>query len=48
MTSEASKRVYQISVALPDSYSAQHEPYPVLYAADANSEFGTVVETARD
>ncbi|PYR73523.1 MAG: hypothetical protein DMF87_25645 [Acidobacteria bacterium] len=47
MTSQASKRAYQISVALPDGYSADHAPYPVLYAADANSEFGTVVETAR-
>lgn len=47
MTSQASRRAYQISVALPDGYSAQHAPYPLLYAADANAEFGTVVETAR-
>ena len=40
-------RSYQISVALPEGYSNQHAAYPVLYAADANPEFGTVVETAR-
>ncbi len=40
-------RSYQVSVALPDGYGKQHAPYPVLYAADANPEFGTVVETAR-
>ena len=47
MTSSASKRTYQISVALPDGYTKDHAPYPVLYAADANAQFGTVVETAR-
>ena len=47
ITSQVSKRSYQVSVALPEGYSAAHAPYPVLYAADANSEFGTVVETAR-
>ncbi len=47
MTSPASKRTYQISVAFPDGYSKEHPAYPVLYAADANSEFGMLVETAR-
>ncbi len=37
----------QIWVALPDSYSKDHAPYPVLIATDANSKFGTIVETAR-
>jgi len=46
-TSLQTGRVYQISVALPDGYSRRHAPYPVLYALDANAEFGTVVETAR-
>jgi hypothetical protein len=45
--SAKSKRAYQISVALPSGYSTNHEPYPVLYAADANAEFGILVETAR-
>ena len=47
MTSSVSRRAYQISVALPDSYTKEHTAYPVLYAADANAEFGMVVETAR-
>src|SRR5262245_39332511 len=47
MTSSVSKRTYQISVALPDGYAKEHSPYSVLYAADANAQFGTVVETAR-
>jgi uncharacterized protein len=47
VTSRTSGRAYQISVALPDGYSPRHSPYPVLYASDANAEFGTVVETAR-
>lgn len=47
MNSSVSHRDYQISVALPDGYSAQNAPYPVLFAADANSQFGTLVETAR-
>jgi predicted alpha/beta superfamily hydrolase len=47
VTSPASKRTYQISVALPDGYRKEHPAYPVLYAADANSEFGILVETAR-
>jgi len=47
MTASVSKRAYQISVALPDGYRKDHPAYSVLYAADANAEFGTVVETAR-
>ena len=47
MKASAGGRAYQISVALPKDYSPRHAPYPVLYAADANVEFGTVVETAR-
>lgn len=47
MTSSVSRRAYQISVALPDGYTKEHTAYPVLYAADANAEFGIVVETAR-
>ena len=47
MKASSTGRSYQISVALPDGYSKQHAPYPVLYAADANAEFGTVVESAR-
>ena len=47
MKATATGRVYQISVALPSGYTRQHVPYPVLYAADANAEFGTLVETAR-
>jgi predicted alpha/beta superfamily hydrolase len=46
MTS-ASKRTYQISVDLPDGYSKELAPYQVLYAANANAEFGTIVEAAR-
>ena len=45
--SSATGRSYQISIALPAGYSKQHAPYPVLYAADANVQFGTLVETAR-
>ncbi|MGD0957684.1 MAG: alpha/beta hydrolase-fold protein [Candidatus Acidiferrales bacterium] len=47
VTSSTSGRTYQISVALPDGYTKEHSAYPVLYAANANAEFGTVVETAR-
>ncbi len=47
ITSSGSGRTYQISVALPDGYTKTHAPYAVLYAADANAEFGIVVETAR-
>ncbi len=47
MKSSATGRAYQISVALPAGYSRQHAVYPVLYAADANVEFGTLVESAR-
>ena len=47
VTSSITKRKYQISVALPDGYREQNKVYPVLYAVDANTEFGTLVETAR-
>jgi predicted alpha/beta superfamily hydrolase len=47
-TSEITGRTYQISVALPDDYATSNETYPVLYTVDANSQFGTVVETARE
>ncbi|HUP02724.1 MAG TPA: alpha/beta hydrolase-fold protein [Bryobacteraceae bacterium] len=47
MKSSKTGRPYQVSVALPDGYSTKHAPYPVLYAADANAEFGTLVESAR-
>lgn len=40
-------RQYRIFVALPDGYTRNHQPYPVLYAADANAEFFTLVEAAR-
>ena len=40
-------RTYQVSVALPRTYATSNETYPVLYAVDANVEFGMVVETAR-
>jgi predicted alpha/beta superfamily hydrolase len=47
LTSEITGRTYQISVALPKSYATSDDTYPVLYAVDANAEFGTVVEAAR-
>ncbi|MEO8723977.1 MAG: alpha/beta hydrolase-fold protein [Sphingobium sp.] len=47
VTSKTSHRAYQIWVALPEGYTKRHAPYPVLFAADANVEFGTVVEAAR-
>ena len=47
MTSAISGRVYQISVALPFAYPDSTKNYPVLYAVDANGQFGTVVEAAR-
>ena len=47
LTSEITGRTYQISVALPRNYATSNETYPVLYAVDANFEFGTVVEAAR-
>jgi len=48
LTSEITGRTYQISVALPEDYATSNETYPVLYAVDANIQFGTVVETARE
>jgi predicted alpha/beta superfamily hydrolase len=47
LTSAATGRTYQISVSLPENYATFTETYPVLYAVDANTQFGTVVETAR-
>ena len=47
VTSAVSGRTYQISVAVPRGYDASDGSYPVLYAVDANGEFGTVVEAAR-
>lgn len=45
--SAKSHRAYQIWVALPPGYSKMHAPYPVLYAADANAEFSTVIGASR-
>jgi uncharacterized protein len=45
--SAKSHRAYQIWVALPPGYNKKHAPYPVLYAADANAEFSTVIGAAR-
>lgn len=47
ITSATTERTYQVSVALPRGYDGSAETYPVLYALDANGEFGIVVETAR-
>lgn len=47
LRSTATGRAYRIWVALPEGYNSRHAPYPVLYAADANAEFFTVVEAAR-
>ena len=47
LTSEVNGRTYQISVSLPENYATSTVTYPVLYAVDANGQFGTVVETAR-
>ena len=47
MTSHISGRDYSISVALPYGYADSAKTYPILYALDANGQFGTVVETAR-
>jgi uncharacterized protein len=43
----ANGREYRIFVALPEGYSRSHAPYGVLYAADANAEFFTLVEAVR-
>ncbi|MCH8123900.1 MAG: hypothetical protein IH853_12360 [Bacteroidetes bacterium] len=47
LTSAITGRDYTISVALPLGYGDSTKTYPVLYAQDANGQFGTVVETAR-
>jgi hypothetical protein len=36
-----------VSIALPLGYADSTKTYPVLYALDANGQFGTVVEAAR-
>jgi hypothetical protein len=47
LESTTTGRTYQISVAVPRGYETSGLTYPVLYAVDANGEFGTVVESAR-
>ena len=47
LTSEITGGTYQISVALPENYASSNKTYPILYAVDANAQFGTVVEAAR-
>ena len=47
VTSTTTGRTYQISVALPRDYAESTGTYPVVYAVDANGEFGIVVESAR-
>lgn len=47
MRATGSGRLYRIFVALPEDYRPERGPYPVLYAADANAEFLTLVEAVR-
>lgn len=47
VVTSTSGRDYQISVALPADYAGSTNNYPVLYAVDANGQFGMVVETVR-
>jgi predicted alpha/beta superfamily hydrolase len=47
VTSAVTGRDYQVTVALPRGYTDSDVRYPVLYAVDANGQFGTVVEAAR-
>ena len=47
MTSAIAGREFQISVAIPYGYANSNVSYPVLYALDANGQFGIVVETTR-
>ena len=47
MKSSVTGRTYQVTVALPRGYGESGETYPVLYAVDANGQFGSVVEAAR-
>jgi predicted alpha/beta superfamily hydrolase len=47
LQSKQTHRTYQISVALPRGYDVKHAGYPVLFAMDANAEFGMAVEMAR-
>lgn len=47
MRSSVTGRTYQVTVALPRGYGESGTTYPVLYAVDANGQFGSVVEAAR-
>lgn len=47
ITSAITGRTYEISVAFPRGYKKSDMLYPALYAVDANSQFGMIVETAR-
>lgn len=38
---------FRLSIALPSSYERSDESYPVVYALDANSWFGTYADVAR-
>lgn len=46
--SEKTGREYQIWVALPNDYFSGSEKYEVVYGVDANTEFGSLVEAARN
>lgn len=48
MRSEKTQREYQIWVALPNDYYSTDERYEVIYGVDANMEFGSLAETARN
>lgn len=48
MQSEKTGREYQIWVALPNDYFSTNEKYEVVYGVDANMEFGSLVEAARN
>ncbi|MDH3208495.1 MAG: alpha/beta hydrolase-fold protein [Gemmatimonadota bacterium] len=47
MSSSATGREYQVSIALPLGYYESNEAYSVLVGVDANGQFGTLTETAR-
>lgn len=48
LTSKISGQTYQIYVALPPDYGLSEKSYGVIYVVDANMQFATVVETARN
>lgn len=48
LTSEVTGQDYRIFVALPPDYSSSEKAYGVVYVTDANMQFATVVETARN